>query len=173
MPIEFNCDQCGTLLRIADEHAGKKGRCPTCQSLFDIPGGVPKGSDSEFDDFHIDERTQDYTKPAPKPDYTIDDNPYATPRPTGFTGIRPVRYSQPHRGTQILVFAILGMVCCFPFGIIAWVMANEDLRKMRSGVMDPSGLGITQAGRVIGIISLVLIGISVVIDVFFGALGAL
>jgi hypothetical protein len=35
-------------------------------------------------------------------------------------------------------------------------MANHDLREMRSGYMDSEGEGITQAGRVCGIIGTIL-----------------
>ena len=168
MPIEFNCDQCGTLLRIADEHAGKKGRCPTCRTLFDIPGGTTS-ADLGFNPFQVDAATTDYVKTPPKPDYAKDKNPYASPPPAP---IRPRRYQQPHRGPQVLVFAILGLACCLLFGIFAWSMANEDLAKMRSGVMDPAGQGMTQAGRVIAIVSLVLLGVSLVLNVVFSLLGA-
>jgi hypothetical protein len=37
MPIEFACPGCGKQLRLADEHAGKTGRCPACQTTFAIP----------------------------------------------------------------------------------------------------------------------------------------
>lgn len=63
---------------------------------------------------------------------------------------------RPHRGVLILVLGILGLVCCFILGIIAWVMGNTDLQEMRAGRMDPSGEGLTQAGRICGIISVVL-----------------
>ncbi len=66
---------------------------------------------------------------------------------------QPVR---PHRGVVILVLGILGLVCCFILGIIAWVMGNGDLREMDAGRMDPSGRGLTQAGKICGIISVVL-----------------
>lgn len=46
---------------------------------------------------------------------------------------------RPHRGTVILVLGIVGIVCCFICGIIAWVMGNGDLREMAAGRMDPSG----------------------------------
>jgi hypothetical protein len=59
----------------------------------------------------------------------------------------------PHRGTLILVLGILGLVCCFICGIVAWVFANTDLREMATGRMDPSGRGLTQAGKICGIIS--------------------
>ena len=50
---------------------------------------------------------------------------------------------KPHRGVLILVLGILGIVCCFICGIIAWVMGNGDLREMAAGTMDPSGQGLT------------------------------
>src|SRR4051812_47850049 len=37
MPIELTCPGCGKQLRLADEHAGKAGRCPACQATFQIP----------------------------------------------------------------------------------------------------------------------------------------
>ncbi len=63
------------------------------------------------------------------------------------------RRLRPHRGTSILVFGILGVLCCFIFGIMAWVMGAEDLKNMRNGHMDPSGEGMTKAGWILGIIS--------------------
>lgn len=73
---------------------------------------------------------------------------------------------QPHRGTMILVFGILSLVIgCIGviFGIMAWVMGNADLKEMDAGRMDPTGRGTTQAGKICGIISVVLhvVGIGV------------
>jgi hypothetical protein len=79
-----------------------------------------------------------------------------------------------HRGTMILVFGILGLIVCFPFGIAAWVMANTDLRQMRAGMMDPSGEGLTSAGRILGIVAtcLAIAGILIWAIVFMGVLAA-
>ncbi|HEU0011180.1 MAG TPA: DUF4190 domain-containing protein [Verrucomicrobiae bacterium] len=64
---------------------------------------------------------------------------------------------KPHHGTLILILGILSLFMCSIFtGIPAWVMANSDLREMDAGTMDPSGRGATQAGKVCGIISVVL-----------------
>jgi hypothetical protein len=63
---------------------------------------------------------------------------------------------KPHRGVVILVLGILGIVCCFICGIIAWVMGNSDLREMAEGRMDPSGRGLTQGGKICGMISVIL-----------------
>jgi hypothetical protein len=65
-----------------------------------------------------------------------------------------------HRGGEILTFGLLALLPCpltaIIFGIIAWMMANADLKEMRSGRMDRDGEGLTQAGRVLGIIGLAI-----------------
>lgn len=78
----------------------------------------------------------------------------------------------PHRGSTVLVLGILSLVICAPLGIFAWVMGNGDLAKMRDGTMDPSGAGITNAGRILGIIAtvLLLLGIAVWVLMFAGIL---
>ena len=73
---------------------------------------------------------------------------------------------QPHRGTMILVFGILGLVVCMPLGIVAWVMGSIDLKAMDAGTMDPEGRSITQAGKIIGMIATILN----IIGLFFGLL---
>lgn len=66
-------------------------------------------------------------------------------------------YLQPHRGGLILTFGILGWLVCPIFSFMAWSMGSEDLGKMRTGRMDPSGMGITQAGQILGMIQSILI----------------
>src|SRR5262245_62076718 len=38
MTIEFRCSQCGQLLRVPEDAAGKSARCPRCQALMNVPG---------------------------------------------------------------------------------------------------------------------------------------
>ena len=71
-----------------------------------------------------------------------------------------------HRGGAILALGIIGIVICGICGIIAWVMGNTDLAKMKAGRMDRSGEGMTQAGRILGIISTVLMILLVIWIVF-------
>lgn len=78
---------------------------------------------------------------------------------------------QPHRGTMILVLGILGIVVCAIPGIIAWVMGNTDLREMAAGQMDPTGEGLTRAGKICGIISVVLLAIGIVLAVLMFIVG--
>jgi hypothetical protein len=76
---------------------------------------------------------------------------------------------------MILVLGIVGIVLCFPVGIAAWVMGNNDLREMAARHMDASGQGLTTAGKILGIVSvcLAIVGIAVWVLVvgMFAALG--
>ncbi|MHC4154931.1 MAG: DUF4190 domain-containing protein [Planctomycetota bacterium] len=63
---------------------------------------------------------------------------------------------KPHRGVIVLVLGILGIVVCVICGIIAWVMGKNDLREIDAGLMDPAGRGLTQAGKICGMISVIL-----------------
>jgi hypothetical protein len=40
MPYTFTC-RCGRRLQVAEEHAGKQGRCPACGALLDVPPADP------------------------------------------------------------------------------------------------------------------------------------
>lgn len=37
MAIEFHCEHCGKMIRSANEHAGKHGKCPSCHQDVYIP----------------------------------------------------------------------------------------------------------------------------------------
>jgi hypothetical protein len=74
---------------------------------------------------------------------------------------------KPHRGAVILAFGILGFVVCQLFGVAAWVMADNDLKEMRRGYMDPGGRDLTQTGRILGMVATALMAIPVVFLIFF------
>lgn len=76
-----------------------------------------------------------------------------------------------HRGPMLLTFGILGLLCCIIFGILAWVMGQNDLKEMAAGRMDPSGEGLTKAGKILGIISCALAVLGLVIWVALFSLG--
>ncbi len=46
MPIETICQGCARKLRVPDEHAGKKARCPQCGMIYVVPGSVDARSPS-------------------------------------------------------------------------------------------------------------------------------
>jgi hypothetical protein len=95
----------------------------------------------------------------------------AIPVSTLRVGGPPSQPLKPHRGAVVLVLGILGIVVCFICGIIAWVMGNGDLREMSAGIMDPSGRGLTRAGKICGmigvILNIVMLFIVLVIIAFF------
>ena len=64
--------------------------------------------------------------------------------------------AEPHRGTLILVFGILGFVVNAIFGIVAWVMGAADLKAMDAGRMDPEGRSHTQIGMYLGMASVII-----------------
>lgn len=76
-------------------------------------------------------------------------------------------HMEAHRGTTILVLGILGLVVCAVCGIIAWVMANKDIPKMEAGTMDPEGLGQAKAGKICGMISVILWALAIIAYVVF------
>ena len=92
-------------------------------------------------------------------------SPVETPRPAA-------RYISPHRGSLILALGIISWaVFCPIFGICAWVMGNSDLREMRAGRMDGSGMGLTQAGQVVGMIHALILIFGIMLSMFVFLLG--
>jgi hypothetical protein len=64
---------------------------------------------------------------------------------------------KPHRGGLILALGILSFLLCGIFTAIpAWIMGSGDLKEMEAGAMDPSGRGLTQAGKILGMIHCIL-----------------
>lgn len=60
---------------------------------------------------------------------------------------------QPHRGTVILTLGIVSLVVCPFLGLAPWLMGNTDLSAIEQGRMDPEGRGLTQAGRICGMVA--------------------
>jgi len=110
----------------------------------------------------------------PPPDPGTQQGPYPPPPAGGYPphqggyppppGGYPPQY-QPHRGGLIFAFGLLGLLVCFIFGIMAWAMGGRDLQEMAAGRMDPAGRGLTEAGRIIGIVATI---INLLVYCFFG-----
>ena len=79
---------------------------------------------------------------------------------------------KPHRGVLILILGILSFVFCSIFtSIPAWIMGSSDLKQMDAGTMDPAGRGMTNAGRILGMINVILTVIGTIIVIALFALG--
>ena len=145
MAIETHCPGCSTKVQVPDTLLGKRVKCPKCSQIFvaEDPGAAYE----EVPDTEDQPRPKRRPVPVDDDDDDRDDEEERRPRR---------RWRQPHRGTTILVLGILSLVMCAPMGIAAWVMGNSDLAAMRRGEMDRSGEGSTQAGRICGMISSIL-----------------
>jgi len=115
----------------------------------------------------------------------VTENPYAPPVETGPEPPKPpppgseeASFLQPHRGVAVLTLGITALflmsICFLGFitGIPAWLMGSKDLGKMHAGVMDPSGHGMTRAGKICGsvatILSLIVLAVYLVIGLTEG-----
>lgn len=86
MPIEFHCSSCQQFLRVPDDAAGKKAKCPKCQEVLTVPSAAvppvfpPLPSAS--------------APPPPKPDpYAAGPSPYGSASYGG--GPAPNPYASP------------------------------------------------------------------------------
>ncbi len=76
-------------------------------------------------------------------------------------------YQEDSQATTILVLGILGLVLCQFLGPFAWVMGNKELAAIDAGTRPPENRGTAQAGKILGIISTVMLAIGVVFFAFF------
>jgi hypothetical protein len=71
-------------------------------------------------------------------------------------------YPEASQATTALVLGILGIICCPVLGIVAWIMANNELEGIKSGRRNPTNEGTANASRILGIVGTVLIGVSII-----------
>ena len=156
MAIEFKCQNCRKTLRVADEFAGKKARCPNCQTILLVE------SDTETVE-PIAVKPPVASAPQP-PAYGQTGTPSASPFATGNPYNSPAQASQyrtptrrhsrgePHRGGLVFGLGIGSIVCCISLipGILALTFGLNDLKAMKEGRMDNEGHGLTLAGTIMG-----------------------
>ncbi|MDX1948262.1 MAG: hypothetical protein SFU86_22920 [Pirellulaceae bacterium] len=65
-------------------------------------------------------------------------------------------YREAHRGPAILALGLVSILACQLIAIAPILMGFADLDKMKRGVMDPAGRGLTIAGLVLGCLAIVL-----------------
>lgn len=97
--------------------------------------------------------------------------PPPAPNAYGMPGGMP---QQPHpKGTTILVLGILSIVCCGPLGIAAWLMGNSAQQEIDANPGAYSNAGSVQAGRILGIVGVVLTVLGVLWLIFAGGLAVI
>jgi hypothetical protein len=80
-------------------------------------------------------------------------NAYSSTLPPGMPPGQPVRES---RADLVLILGILSLFMCGPIGIIAWIIANSDLKKIRAGTVSSRKVGVLKVGRALGILGAIL-----------------
>ena len=79
-------------------------------------------------------------------------------------------YPEQSKATTVLVLGILGIVICSILAPIAWYMGNEEVRAIDAGRRDPNNRGTANAGRILGIVGTVLMGLGIILLFFlFGS----
>ena len=80
-------------------------------------------------------------------------------------------YQEDSQATTVLVLGILSLVLCQVLGPVAWVMGNKELAGIDTGLRPPQNRGTAQAGRILGIISTVLMILGIGFLLFALAIG--
>jgi hypothetical protein len=159
--VRFTCPRCKAVLEHGAE--GATVECPTCGQSLEVPvlqtvlalddpgvpdvrrsNGAPRRSGHRRDDRYC----PDCGAPVERADRYCPECDLELPRR---------RRLEPHRGSLVMVLGILSLVVApIVLGPIAWILGNEDLKKMRAGKMDPEGESPTNTGRVCGMIATIL-----------------
>jgi hypothetical protein len=158
----ISCPSCQRKLQVPDSLLGQDVQCPTCGATF-------VGNAAGVSSVPPSARPAPYPPPSPRRDdygprggYDEYDQRDRGPYRRG-----PRRDLMPHRGAAVLTLGILSLVVCgIVLGPIAWVMGHTDQAEIRSGRMDPDGEGLTNAGKICGIIGTFLHGSIILIYLF-------
>lgn len=157
MPEVVSCPACQRKLQVPEAYFGQSVQCPECKQIFTAaaPGSVPPAvsvppplpAASETPPLPADGPEELEAPPRRRRFEDDEDDRDYRDRPRR-------RYVAPHRGSLILTFGILAIIpCLMPiFGPLAWIMGSHDLAEIRAGKMEAEGEGLTQGGRILGII---------------------
>ncbi len=78
----------------------------------------------------------------------------------------PSQYPEASQATTVLVLGILGLIICGVLAPVAWVMGKNELEAIESGRRPPENRGSANAGRILGIIGTILLGLAIVLIIF-------
>lgn len=148
----ITCPACKRTLQVPASYFGQTVQCPECRHQFTAEADASAVTSSR--------PAPPLNEPEPAPRRRRDDED-----DLDYDDVPRIRQSGvPHRGGMILALGLIGFVM-FPWATVicapmAWMMGNTDLAEIRAGRMDPSGDGMVQAGRILGIIGTILMLVS-------------
>jgi hypothetical protein len=156
------CPECKKTLQVPDDLLGSNVQCPECKHTFiattdPVESATPTGTTASPPipgKPPAWEKKEEENRPRRRRDYD-EEHEEENDRPRRRSPVRRGHF-MPHRGGMILAFGIIG-ICALPiFGVVAWIMGNNDLRDIHAGRMDPEGESMTQTGRILGMIATIL-----------------
>lgn len=151
----ITCTECQRKLQVPESFIGQKVQCPECGHQF-VAQVHPQAVQSQPPVPVPIESTAKNDSPRRRRYEDDDDDDYDD----DFERMRPIRHAGvPHRGGAIFALGIVAWVVLITMPIcapIAWLMGNSDMARIRAGEMDPSGEGLVQAGRILGIIGTIV-----------------
>ncbi|GAB2879045.1 DUF4190 domain-containing protein [Nocardioides pacificus] len=99
----------------------------------------------------------------------------APPPPSGY-GQQSYGGGQPqgdHPKAQLsMILGIVGLVCCAPVGIAAYIIGNKTLKEIEASGGTMGGAGMAKAGKICGLIAIVLTVLSLLAFILLFATGA-
>ncbi len=168
MPVIVSCPSCEKALQVPEEFFGRMVQCPECKTMFQAqpkadapsPPTEPEraGRESTFEAPFSKAPLRESKQRRIREDDDDVDN----------LRRRPQDYV-PDRGGMILTLGIIslvgGFIACLPafIGPAAWMMGNHDLAEIKAGRMNPEGRSNTETGRVLGMVSTLLLAFSLAI----------
>ena len=173
MPV-ITCPNCGTQLSAPDSLLGQQVTCGKCKCLFVAQSQMPPSAQSG------EAQASDGIPPAGEGQASIPSQapPMVTPPPpVGQAGYQQVTagYYQPAPlatsgyAVASLVLGIASLVTCFCYGLpaiicgpLAMAFSSRARNDIRAGTANPSSAGLAKAGKICGLIGL-LLGIGYVI----------
>jgi len=132
MEITFYCSECAQPLRMPQDQAGKKARCPRCNATITVP--ERKRESVDLNDLQIDSGRSS-NNPAWQNPYS--DNPYAAPQASSeYPTIQPSPGTYIPRGsisTYLVQSILVTLFCCIPIGVVSIVYAAQVEGKLNAG----------------------------------------
>lgn len=121
MTIQFDCPTCKRKLRAPESSAGKKGKCPGCQKVFQVPAPVYEAEEERSSIVEIDGQAPEYQPEIDEPESDggepLDETSVPVPRRRGVAPAM-IRW-------DMLVLAGAAFVC-ISF-VVPWWRISETL----------------------------------------------
>jgi len=163
MLIPLYCPSCGKELCVRGELLGNQVRCPICEAVFRALVGM-------------EPPLTPYSLAPEPPPIRWGGGGSGLPEALAYLGelATPLdEFIEPHRGPLVMALGILGLVFCvcpiagWVLGGLATTKGTDDIDKMNRRRMDPSGRRMTSAGRICGIIAVILSTLNTLVGIFF------